>query len=317
MTLPPDHLRYERRRAGLDHQWFEHRSLYARQPVQWPGGARIALWIVVPIEFFPLDGAQQPFRPVGGLDRPYPDFWGFANREYGHRVGLYRIMRLLDERGLRATAAANSDIAKHYPRLLEELLQRQWEIMASGVNMARLHHGGLSREDERALISESVTTLRAASGQAVAGWHSPGHSQSMHTLALLAEQKLAYVADWINDDLPYEVRTSAGALHALPLTFELSDRKILVQHDGTVEEYEAQVLAAFRHLLAESERHGGRLLSLSVTPWITGYPHRIGALRRILDAILQAGSVWPATGSEVLRAFTAQNTLSRTQHGTT
>lgn len=311
MSLPPDYLRYDSRRAGLDHDWFGHQSVFTRPPIRWPNGAKIALWIVVPIEFFPLDGAQQPFRPVGGLDRPYPDLWGFSNRDYGLRVGLYRIMRVLDRLGLRATAAMNSDVARHYPRLVDEVLRRDWEIMASGVNMARLHHGGLAVDDERALISESVTTLRAASSRAVTGWHSPGHSQSLNTLALLPAQGISYVADWVNDDLPYLVRTPAGALHALPLSFDLSDRKILVQHDGTVEEYEAQVLAAFRHLLAESERHGGRQLSLSITPWITGYPHRIRALARALDTILKAGSVWPATGTQIVEAFKAQQQPAR------
>ena len=70
MTIPPDHLQYARRRAGLDHDWYEHQTVFARRPIAWPGGAKIALWIVVPIEFFPLDGAQQPFRPIGGLDPP-------------------------------------------------------------------------------------------------------------------------------------------------------------------------------------------------------------------------------------------------------
>jgi allantoinase len=306
MTIPPDHLHYARRRTGLDHEWFAHRSVFERPPLRWPGGAKLALWIAVPIEFFPLDAPAQPFRPIGGLDRAYPDVWGFSNRDYGNRVGLYRIMRTLDRFGIRATAAVNSDIAGRYPRLLEAVLRRDWEVMASGVNMGRLHHGGLTLDAERALISESVTTLRKAAGRPIVGWHSPGHSQSMNTLALLPVQGITYVADWINDDLPYAVHTPAGALHALPLTHELSDRKILVQHDRMVEDYETQVLGAAHQLAAESERYGGRLLSLSVSPWIIGYPHRIGALERTLDAILKAGSVWPATGAQIIEAFKAQ-----------
>ena len=310
MTIPPDDLRYTHRRAGLDHDWFEHQSLFARPPVQWPGGAKLALWITVPIEFYPLDAPAQPFRPVGGLDRPYPDVWGFSNRDYGNRIGLYRIMRVLDRFGLRATAAMNSEIAPRYPRVLEEVLRRDWEIMASGVDMGHLHHDGLTPDAEHALISESVATLRTAAARPIVGWHSPGHSQSMNTLALLPALGISYVADWINDDLPYAIRTPTGTLHALPLTHELSDRKILVQHDRTVEDYEAQVLAAFHHLVAESGRHGGRLLSLSVSPWIIGYPHRIRAFERILDAILKMASVWPATGVQIVEAFKMQTSVT-------
>lgn len=307
MSVPVDHLSYPRRRRGLDHDWFPHQSLFARSPVRWPGGAGLALWITVPLEFFPLDPPAQPFRPIGALDRPYPDMWGFSNRDYGNRIGLYRIMRVLDRFGLRATAAMNSDVARHYPRLLQEVLRRNWEIMASGVNMARLHHAGLTPEAERELIAESVGALRKASGQPILGWHSPGHAQSMNTLELLPARGITYVADWINDDLPYLVRTPAGPLHALPLTFELSDRKILVQHDRAVEEYETQVLDAFDRLLAEATQHGGRLLSLSVSPWVLGYPHRIRALERILGTIMSQGSVWPATGAEIVEAFRRSN----------
>jgi allantoinase len=289
------------RQRGLDHDWFEHRSLFSRVPMSWPGGRKIALCIFVPVEFFPLAPLPQPFRPLGGLDRPYPDFWGFANRDYGNRIGLYRIMRVLDRHAMRATAPINAQIARRYPRVIEEVSRRGWEIVASGLDMATLHHGGLAVEDERAQIGASLTMLRAAGEQAIRGWHSPACSQSMNTLQLLCEQGISYAADWINDDLPYEMRTPAGSLWALPLGYELSDRKILVQHDRTVEEYEAQVLAAFRQLLAESERHGGRLLTLSVSPWIIGYPHRIRAFERVIEAI--APMVWAATGTEIIDAF--------------
>jgi peptidoglycan/xylan/chitin deacetylase (PgdA/CDA1 family) len=301
MTLPAEYLRYPHRRRGLDHDWFEHRSLFSRSPVTWPGGRKIALCILIPIEFFPLAPPSQPFRPLGGLDRPYPDLWSFANRDYGNRVGLYRIMRVLDRYAMRATALVNAQIASCYPRVIEEVLRREWEIVASGLDMATLHHGALTLEDERAQIAASLTMLRAATERPIHGWHSPAFSQSMNTLRLLREQGISYVADWINDDLPYEVRTPAGSLCALPLGYELSDRKIFVQHDRTVEEYEAQVLAAFRQLLAESERHGGCLLTLSVSPWIIGYPHRIHAFERVIEAI--APSVWAATGAEIIEAF--------------
>jgi peptidoglycan/xylan/chitin deacetylase (PgdA/CDA1 family) len=310
MSIDSDYLRYSRRGKGLDHDWFKHQLLFRRPSIQWPNGAKLALWIVVPIEFFPLNAPSQPFRPAGGLDRPYPDLWGFSNRDYGNRIGLFRIMRVLDRFGLRATAAINSEIARHYPRILEEVARRNWEIIASGVSMGHMHHGGLTRDEELALIAESVTTLRTAAAAPIQGWHSPGYSQSMNTLALLPSFGISYVADWINDDLPYAIHTPNGPLHALPLTYELSDRKILVQHDRTVKDYETQVLGAFRQQLAESAQHGGGLLSLSISPWIIGYPHRIGALERILHAMLESGSVWPATGAQIVQSFKSQTTTS-------
>jgi peptidoglycan/xylan/chitin deacetylase (PgdA/CDA1 family) len=306
MTAPANALAYPKRRSGLDHDWFKHSPVAKRPKLAWPGGARIALWITVPVEFFPLDAPAQPFRPVGAFDRAYPDFYSYANRDYGNRIGIFRIMRVLDRLGLRATAAMNSDVARRYPRLVEEVLRRNWEIAASGVNMGQLHHAGLARDAEQALIAEAAATLRRASGQPVVGWHSPAHSQSLNTLELVAAAGFTYVMDWINDDLPYEMRTTAGPLYALPLTHEWSDRNILLQHELMIDDYEAAVLSALRCLDAEAKDDGGRVLSLSLTPWIVGYPHRISGVVRLLEAILASGSIWPATGVELLDSFRKQ-----------
>ena len=300
-------LTYPHRHPGLDHEWFPHEPTHKRAPVTWPGGKLVALWITVPIEFFPLDSPAQQFRPLGGLPLGYPDLWNYSSRDYGARIGIYRIMKVLDGFGLRATAAVNSAVAGQYPRLIDELAQRKWEFLANGVDMGHVHHGGLALEDERELISEARETLVQATGAPVKGWHSPGRSQSQNTLTLLAECGFEYVTDWANDDMPYMVTTEAGALCAMPLTCEWSDRLLLVHHDLAVEDYEAQVIQAFQRLHQEAVQYGsGRILSLSVSPWVLGYPHRIGALGRILTRILELGSVWHATGMDILTAFRSQ-----------
>jgi len=223
------------------------------------------------------------------------------------RIGVYRIMRVLDGLGLRATAAVNAVAAARYPRVIDEIMQRNWEIMASGIDMGQPHHGKLAVDEERCLICTARAALTKATGKTVLGWHSPGHSQSQQTLPLLTEIGFEYVADWANDDLPYIMKTPAGSLCAMPLTYEWSDRVLLVQHNLTVEDYEAQVLQAFQRLHAEAGKHrGGRILSLSISPWVLGYPHRISTLERMLGKILDLGSVWHATGMEIVGAFKMQ-----------
>jgi allantoinase len=300
-------LTYPHRGLGLDHDWFSHKPTHKRAPITWPGGKRIALWITVPLEFFPLDAPAQPFRPLGGLPLGYPDLWNYSGRDYGARIGIYRIISVLDRLGLRATAAVNSTVITQYPRLIDELAQRKWEFLANGVDMGRVHHGGLKVEDERGLIRTAQETLAQATGAPVLGWHSPARSHSHNTLTLLAECGFEYVTDWANDDMPYMVTTTAGGLCAMPLTYEWSDRVLLVQHSLTVEDYEAQVMQAFERLNEEAGHYGsGRILSLSVSPWILGYPHRIATLARVLTRIMGGGSVWHATGMEIVAAFKSQ-----------
>ncbi len=105
MSLPDSYLTYPHRRAGMDHTRYAASNLFQRKPVAWPNGARVALWIVPTLEFFPLDMAPKLVKPPGGLERPYPDFWNYTLRDYGNRVGFARVFRALERRGLKASVA--------------------------------------------------------------------------------------------------------------------------------------------------------------------------------------------------------------------
>ena len=155
-------------------------------------------------------------------------------------------------------------------------------------------------------MRNAVATVRRVTGQPVRGWLSPGNSESLHTLDLLAEQGIEYVCDWVNDDLPYPMRVAAGRLVSMPYSHELSDTTIIWQFHHTTAEFAEQVVDQFDLLYREAQKHGGRILSLSLHPWIIGQPHRIRALETALGHVMSRAGVWPATGSEILAAFTAQ-----------
>ena len=121
----------------------------------------------MPVEFFPLDAPALPVRPLGGLDRGYPDFWSYSNRDYGTRIGVYRIMRVLDSLGLRATAVVNATAATRYPRVIDEIVRRNWEIAANGIDMGHVHHGQLELEDRARTHSESARNSDQLIGQTV------------------------------------------------------------------------------------------------------------------------------------------------------
>ena len=204
----------------------------------------------------------------------------------------------------------NATAATRYPRVIDEIVRRNWEIAANGVDMGHVHHGQARAGDESASsFSAARETLTKVIGQAIAGWHSPGHSQSANTLMLLAESGFEYVTDWANDDMPYMMKTAAGPLCAMPLTYEWSDRVLLVQHNLTVEDYEAQVLQAFQRLHAEAEQHGGgRILSLSVIAVDSRLPSpHSQRWNACLARSWKPASVWHATGMEIVDAFKAAN----------
>jgi peptidoglycan/xylan/chitin deacetylase (PgdA/CDA1 family) len=303
MSLPDDYLQYPRRRPGMDQDWYDWRAHFSLPAQTWPNGARVAIWISTALEFFPLNPTGKPFKAPGSMVTPYPDLRHYTTRDYGNRVGVYRLLRLFRDLGVQTSFAVNAAVAERYPQLVQDVLAGQHELIAHGVDMDRLHHGGLGAADEGALIDQSLAALERISGKRPRGWLSPARSESAQTPQLLAERGIEYFCDFVNDELPYPFRTAAGELTAMPLSFELSDRQILIDYHHSEDEYAQQVRDAFDVVYAESERHGRRILSLPLTPYIVGLPYRIGMLRELLRDIASRTGVWFASGDQLLDAW--------------
>lgn len=306
MSLPEEFLQYPLRRYGMDHERYDWSMLHQRPPVAWPNGARVALWVTPALEWFPLNMKGSPFKPPGAMVTAYPDLRHYTLRDYGNRIGIFRIMEVLDRLGIRASAAVNAAVAVRYPSLIQACTSRGWEIIAKGQDMDHLHHGGLAEDEERALIARSLEILRRASGQPVRGWLSPAKSESAATLDLIREAGIDYVCDWVNDDMPYAMRTAHGGLHAMPHPIDIDDHTILVQNHHTEDDFRDALCDQFDVLYRESATHGGRIMAISLHPWVIGQPYRIRALEEALQHILGHEGVWAATGAEILDAWTAQ-----------
>ena len=304
-TLPDDYLEYPMRRYGMDHERYDWSMLPDRKPVAWPQQARVALWVVPALEWFPLNMAGVPFKPPGAMQTAYPDLRHYTLRDYGNRVGIFRIMKALEKHGIRPTVAVNAAVAVRYPSLINECTQRGWEIMANGLDMDHLHHGGLAVDDEKKLIDTTLDILRKASGQAVRGWLSPAKSESAATLDLLGAAGLDYVCDWVNDDMPYAMRTASGPIHAMPHPIDIDDHTILVQNHHTEDDFRDQLCDQFDLLYKESATAGGRIMAISLHPWVIGQPYRMRALEEALAHIMRHPGVWAATGGEILDAWKA------------
>jgi allantoinase len=302
MTLDKEYLEYPKRKHGMDHDWYPWTMAPDRPKVAWPDGNRIALFVVVALEFFPLDQPAQPFKAPGGMVTPYPDLRHYTLRDYGNRVGVFRVAKVLDELGVTPTVAINSKIAERYPSLLDFVAGKGWEVMGYGVDMGKVHYGGMDEAEEKARIQEALGVLRGKSGQPVSGWASPAKSESMRTLDLLAAEGVQYVTDWISDEMPFALTTANGPLTAIPLQHEMDDQTIMLQYQHTEDQFVDQVTDQFDVLYREASPDDGRMMTLTIHPWMSGQPHRIGALKRALAHIMGQKGVWSANGSAILEA---------------
>jgi peptidoglycan/xylan/chitin deacetylase (PgdA/CDA1 family) len=292
----------------MDHDQYDWSMLANRKPVEWPGRARIALWVNVALQYFPLNQQGKPFAPVGGMTTSYPDLRHYTLREYGNRVGIYRLLKAFDQYNIKPTFAINTRLAERYPYLINRLTERNDEIICHGWHMDAPHYGGQDITEEEALIKNSLDGLRAITGQAVEGWISPSKSQSANTPELLVKHGVKYMCDWVNDDMPYSFRTPAGEIIAMPLSTELEDRFIMHNNLHSEMAYADQIMDAFDFLYSEAAEQGGRMLALSIHPWMLGQPHRIGKLEQVLAHITGHADVWSASAGEICSAWQTSST---------
>jgi peptidoglycan/xylan/chitin deacetylase (PgdA/CDA1 family) len=301
MPLPDDYLHYPHRAYGMDQTLYAWRRADERPPARWPGGASVAAMIVVPIEHHSLEPAGKPFKHPGAMVTPYPDLRHYTSRDYGNRVGAFRILRELAHFGLKATFAVNANHLGRLAPLVDAARQAGHEIAAYGLSPEHIHWTGLEAGVEAAWVSD-VRERFSAAGLAPRAWLSPARQQSFETLRLIAAQGFSVCLDWEQDEVPVAMTTSAGEVAAVPLSNELDDRTLLIDRRQSEDDWAAQILEARTYLAAGAERFGGRVLGFTLTPYVAGQPFRISALRRVLAALAADPHVWTATASEIADA---------------
>ena len=304
MPLDKSYLEYPHRSYGMDHDRYDWSMLTDRKDVNWPNGKKLALWVNVSLQFFPLDQKGVPVKPQGGMIMPYPDLRHYSLRDYGNRVGIYRLLKAFDKYGVKSTYAVNAELAKRVPYLMAALKERGVEMLGHGWNMDTIHHNNM--EDEAGIISESLEVLSRYSSQEITGWLSPGRFESDKTPEYLADVGIKYFCDWVNDDMPYNFRTDNGPLLAMPLSKELEDQFVLLSNLHSESSYGDQIKDAADMLITEAYEQGGRMLALSLHPWMMGQPHRIKVLEDILDYLMSKEEVWSASANEILEHWQNQ-----------
>ncbi len=298
LPLPDEYLIYPHRRAGFDNPHYGWDPADRRAPLALENGVKAIATIIVPVEFFPLNPPATPFKHPGAMKTPYPDLRHFTVRDYGNRVGIFRLLREFRTRGIKACFAVNAEIAKRYPPLIEAIQADGHEVAAHGVSTAQIHHDGLSEADEASLIA----TTRAAFPEAKT-WMSPARNQSYRTLALLADAGFEICLDWEADQRPLAFQTSGAAVWALPHYGELGDFKLLIDRSQSEDEWADQIIEAAAYHVAQFETEGAAAMAFTMTPYVAGQPFRIQAVRRVLDALVSLEGLRIATAQDSITAF--------------
>jgi len=295
--------------SDRDQVYYDNVVIVRRPPLAWPGGHRVAFSIVVCAEYYELHPPDDAFIPPnvpGGFGRaPYPDVRAFSQREYGNRVGIFRVIEALDRYHIRPTVAADACIAAGYPYLIDQFQRRNWEIAAHGYSLTRVISNKMTEEQEREYIGNSLNAVERASGVKPGGWHGPEYGESERTPAILAELGVKYVLDWPNDEQPYLMNTPSGSMVSIPMALELDDVVIHYHRRVSLARWRQAISEALDQLQTDGVA-AGRHLVLNVHPWLIGHPHRIGYLEEALADVCRRGNVWMATAGEIAAFYRSQ-----------
>jgi len=271
-----------------------------RPVLRWPNGARLAVWIIPNIEFFPLS--------LGIAGSPYdtappkaPTVRAWAQRDYGNRVGIWRIMDVLSKRGIRASPTLNSDICDHHPQIVKAAVELGWEILGHNETNSRWLNQ-MEPAEETQSIQRALAKIAALSGKKPVGWLGSGLAETWHTLDHLIDEGCRYIADWVCDDQPFWMEVGGRRIVSIPYSYEINDSPFLYARNGTIDQFVAAIKAQFDTLYAEGAR-SGRVMAICLHPYLIGVPHRIKGLDDALAYIAAHDGVWFATGSEIVEAW--------------
>ena len=274
---------------------YPYSAIVDRKPLRWPNGARVAVWVIPNIEHFLFD---RPSTSVTAVTTSLvPDVLNYSWRDYGVRVGIWRMMDVMQKHDVKGTVALNSDVCRYYPRIIEAGKQLGWEWMGHGNNNSTLINRQ-SEDEERQLIKNVVDTIKTGTGQQPRGWLSPALSESHRTLDILAENGIQYVGNWVNDEQPYPMRVTSGSMLSMPYSIELNDIPVFLDQGQAPESFGRMICDQF-DVLYEDGAKTGRVMSICLHPFLIGHPHRSKYFDQALAHIRARREAWITTGGEI------------------
>jgi allantoinase len=286
---------HERQFAPI-HNRIPYVPIVDRAPFEWPQGRSVAVWVVPTVEHYEFLPPPQTVDPYPRT--PHPDVRLYSYRDYGNRIGFWRMAEVLASREIPCTVSLNVGVLDLYPEIAAAIREHGWDVMSHGYYNTR-ELTGLTREEERRLLELCNSVLEQHTGRRFSGMLGPYISGNEWTPDVMAELGMKYHADWVHDERPTPLVTSSGApMVALPYTYELNDAPLLMRSHVEAETFVDLWLAQINRLRHEAD--SGRLACLVLHPFAIGQPHRIRHLERLIDQLRTYDDVWIASATDIV-----------------
>jgi len=285
-----------------DPQLYDYLPYRDRPKLAWPEGKTVAVWVAPNLEYYEIDPPANPHRRSWA--RPHPDVVGYSHRDHANRVSHWRMAEAMTKHGFPGSVSLSVALCQHHPEVVADANARGWEFFSHGIYNTRYAYG-MDEEQERAIIEDSIRTVRAATGQTIRGWLAPALTHTERTLDLITEYGLSYTCDLYHDDQPTPIRTRSGRLISLPYSLEVNDHYGFFVYNMSGRGY-ADALRRQFDRLAEEGAASATVMCIPLHAYLIGQPHRIGAFARLLEHIAADGRAWITTAGAIADAYVAQ-----------
>jgi len=286
---------------------YEYSPLPARPPLRWPNGARVALIITLNLETWDLvKDTDKPYYAGGPAILPdvlpgnVPDFPNFTWREYGQRVGIFRLFETFDSVGVTPACTVNAETCLRRRAMVDAAVARGCEILAHNYEQGELLSDyAHDPARERDVVLRTLDVYEQTLGRKARGWLSSSLRGTLQTADILAEYGCVFYCDLMNDDQPYLVSTPHGPIVAVPYSNEINDFTIITRRGHTTDEMRDILIEELSVLHAEGEKTA-RLMNVGLHPHVSGRAYRQRALREFCEYAKSLGDdVWWATREEI------------------
>ncbi|WP_137176747.1 polysaccharide deacetylase family protein [Roseomonas sp. AR75] len=275
---------------------FAYRSIEDRPRFRWPNGAGVAVYFALNVEHYAWDeGLVEDLVP--GMTKP--DVLNPSWREYGTRVGAWRLLRQFESRDLPLTILLNSALLDHAPDFVAACQALGHEISCHGRTNSE-SQAGLDEPAERALIAEATARIAQATGTPPAGWLGPWLSETSRTPELIRAAGYRYILDWCADDQPFWLKTADGRLLALPYSQEVNDSVVIMGRQASAADFTDMVIAQVDQLIEDAKDGVALAFGIALHTGIIGQPFRRRQFARALDHVrARAGDLWITRGADI------------------
>jgi len=283
-----------------------------RAPLRWPGGARVALILTFNLETWDLTKDTDKAYYAGGppilpdvLPGHTPDFPNYTWREYGQRVGIWRLIELFDQMGVKASCTANAVTFERRKAMTDAILSRGWELLAHNWEQGELLTDyAKDPAKEREIVLRTLDAFEKHVGRKAKGWLSSSLRSTLQTADILAEQGCSFYCDIMNDDQPYPLTTPHGPILSIPYSNEINDFTLLTRRGHTTDEFRDILIEELSVLHAEGATTA-RLMNVGLHPHVSGRAYRIRAIREFLEYAQSLDGIWWATREEIAAHYFA------------